>query len=102
MASIPEDKWPLIVGEYQSDTTMGAIGHIYNCSRFQIRKILLAAGVELRKDTAFKRIPDPTPEEIAERAAAVRRTNEEHIIRAYHIAQAERIARARERYWYAS
>ena len=55
---------------------MGDIGHMFLCSRFQIRKILLSQGEQLRKGVVFDRVPDPTPEEIAERATALRRATE--------------------------
>ena len=52
---------------------MGELCYRFRCSRIQIKNILLAKGIEIRHSFIGIKVCDPTPEEIAERAAQVRR-----------------------------
>ena len=67
------DDLPTICNKYRDGTSLGKLAQQYNCSRAQIKNILLSQGVELRRRKP--REIDPTPEQIEERAAEVRRNN---------------------------
>lgn len=71
--SIDNIYWEAIKDSYIHGDTMDDIARRYCCSRTQIKKILINVGVKIRKSIVNKRYDDPTPEEIAERAAEIRK-----------------------------
>ena len=71
MPKIAEEHYGDMRALYESGITLEGVGRHFGCSRYQVKGIMLSLGVEIRQ-TAFKRIPDPTLEEIKERAAEIR------------------------------
>jgi hypothetical protein len=65
-------EWPIICDKYKNGMALGELSRQFDCSRIQIRSILVTSDVEIRK-CKNSRIVDPTPEEIMKRSAEERK-----------------------------
>jgi len=97
------EEWPLIAEEYLNGTTVSNVGRKFKCSRTTIRKILIAQNITIRKNIAFLRIVDPTPEEIIKRASEQRAAEYQKItqnIKVNNLTTIEQTSKIIEQCWY--